>query len=214
MIKVSSLNKVYRDKSSEQVVFDNLSMSFKASSSYSIVGPSGSGKTTFLNLISGLDGFESGSININGHELSKSNTEAKSKLRKDLFGFAYQFHYLLDNLTVFENCLASRFGNDDGSIEEILKDLEIDHIKDKFPSNISGGEKQRASIARALASNPKILILDEPTGNLDESNSLIIQNFILNYASKNKSLVIYATHDITFAERANVMLRISNKGLV
>ena len=214
MIKVSKISKIYKDKSSEQVVFKNLSLNFDASTSYSIVGPSGSGKTTLLNLLSGLDSFDDGSINVNGTELYNAGAEAKSKLRKALFGFAYQFHYLLENLTVFENCLASCFGNDNGAIKKILKELEIVHIKDKFPSNISGGEKQRASIARALAAKPKILILDEPTGNLDQSNSLIIQDFILNYAKKNKSLVIYATHDISFAERADKMLKISDKGLV
>ena len=214
MIKVSKISKVYKDKSSKQVVFKNLSLNFNASTSYSIVGPSGSGKTTLLNLLSGLDSFDDGSIIVNGTELYNAGPEAKSKLRKTLFGFAYQFHYLLENLTVIENCLASCFGNDNGSIKKILKELEIFHIKDKFPSNISGGEKQRASIARALAAKPKILILDEPTGNLDQSNSLIIQDFILNYAKKNKSLVIYATHDISFAERADKMLKISDKGLV
>ena len=214
MIKVSKISKVYKDKSSEQKVFTGLSVDFKASTSYSIVGPSGSGKTTFLNLISGLDNFDEGSISVDGTELSDADPETKSMLRKGFFGFAYQFHYLLENLTVYENCIASCFGEDNGSIEKILKDLEIAHIKDKFPSNISGGEKQRASIARALAPKPKILILDEPTGNLDQTNSSIIQDFILNYASKNKSLVIYATHDIPFAKRADKMLKISDKGLV
>ncbi len=214
MIKVSNISKVYTDKSSEQVVFSDLSIDFKASTSYSIVGPSGSGKTTLLNLISGLDSFESGLIDVDGTELSAADPEAKSMLRKRLFGFAYQFHYLLDNLTVFENCLASCFGHDKGAIDKILKDLEIEHIKHKLPSNISGGERQRASIARALSTKPKILILDEPTGNLDQTNSSIIQDFILNYASKNKSLVIYATHDLPFAKRADKMLKIGDKGLV
>ena len=108
MIKVSKISKIYKDKSSEQVVFKNLSLNFDASTSYSIVGPSGSGKTTFLNLISGLDAFDNGSITIKGTELSTADPEAKSKLRKGLFGFAYQFHYLLDNLTVFENSCPSR----------------------------------------------------------------------------------------------------------
>lgn len=214
MIKVKNISKTYRDKSSKHEVFTNLSINFDNSTSYSIVGPSGSGKTTFLNLISGLDAFDEGSIIVDGVELFQAKPEITSSLRKKLFGFAYQFHYLLDNLTVYENCLASCFGDDDGSIEKILEDLEIPHIRNKFPSNISGGEKQRASIARALAVKPKILILDEPTGNLDQSNSLIIQDFILNYASKNNSLVIYATHDMAFAKRADKMLEISIEGLV
>ena len=89
----------------------------------------------------------------------------------------------------------------------------LDHIRDKYPSKVSGGEKQRASIARALSKKPKILILDEPTGNLDQENSLIVQDFLLAYARKNKSLVIYATHDIEFAKRADKSLNIIEKSI-
>ena len=157
MIKVTNLAKIYKDKSSEQEVFSKLSFNFNKSGSYSIVGPSGSGKTTFLNLLSGLDGFNSGSININGMELHKATAEAKSNLRKKLFGFAYQFHYLLENLTVFENCLACCFGKDNGSIDKILKDLKISHIKDKFPSNISGGENKELLLQEHYQESPRYL---------------------------------------------------------
>ena len=104
MIKVKNISKTYRDKSSKHEVFTNLSINFDNSTSYSIVGPSGSGKTTFLNLISGLDAFDEGSIIVDGVELFQAKPEITSSLRKKLFGFAYQFHYLLDNLTVYENC--------------------------------------------------------------------------------------------------------------
>jgi ABC-type lipoprotein export system ATPase subunit len=95
-----------------------------------------------------------------------------------------------------------------------MKKLGIDHIKNKLPSKVSGGEKQRASIARALSKQPRILILDEPTGNLDQENSLIVQDFLLNYADKNKSLIIYATHDIAFAKRADKSLNIIERSII
>ena len=209
MISLKEVKKSYGD----QEVFLDLNLTFEASNTYSIVGSSGSGKTTFLNLISGLDSYDDGEIFISDKILHKLSSDEKSLLRRDNFGFAYQFHYLLENLTVYENCLATLFEKDDDSINNILKKLGIFELKDKYPSKISGGEKQRASIARALASNPKILILDEPTGNLDQSNSLIVQDFILDYGREYNSLVIYATHDLPFAQRADKILNIENKGL-
>ena len=214
MISIKNLHKSYTDSSAKQTVFENASYEFNSHGVYSVVGSSGSGKTTLLNLISGLDVFDKGSIEINGKNLDTLSIEAKSALRKVNFGFGYQFHYLLENLTIHENCIAACHGQDNSHIASILNKLGIDHIKNKFPSKVSGGEKQRASIARALANQPKILILDEPTGNLDQENSLIVQNFLLNYANENKSLVIYATHDIAFAKRADKSLNIVERSIL
>ena len=209
MITLKRVRKSYGD----QEVFLDLNLTLEASNTYSVVGSSGSGKTTFLNLISALDSYDYGAIYTSDKIFHKLSNDEKSLLRRNNFGFAYQFHYLLENLTVYENCMATLFEKDDGSVNNILKKLGIFELKDKYPSKISGGEKQRASIARALASNPKILILDEPTGNLDQSNSLIVQDFILDYAQEHNSLVIYATHDLPFAQRADKILKIENKGL-
>ena len=199
MISLKGVKKSYGD----QEVFLDLNLTFEASNTYSIVGSSGSGKTTFLNLISGLDSYDDGEIFISDKILHKLSSDEKSLLRRDNFGFAYQFHYLLENLTVYENCLATLFEKDDDSINNILKKLGIFELKDKYPSKISGGEKQRASIARALSKKPSILILDEPTGNLDQENSLAVQDFLLEYAQTNNSLIIYATHDVALAKRAD-----------
>ena len=214
MISINKLSKSYKDNSGSQMVFKNLSYEFKSSGVYSILGSSGSGKTTLLNLISGLDSFESGTIEVFSQNLSKLSVEEKSALRKKYFGFGYQFHYLLENLSIYENCLAANFGVDNGNIDVTLKKLGIAEIKNKLPSKVSGGEKQRASIARAISKKPNILILDEPTGNLDQENSLIVQDFLLDYAKENDSLVIYATHDISFAKRAYKSLNIINGSLV
>tara|TARA_B100001989_G_scaffold238333_1_gene201697 strand:+ start:831 stop:1475 length:645 start_codon:yes stop_codon:yes gene_type:complete len=214
MITIKKLSKSYKDNSNNQRVFENVSYEFGSRGVYSIVGSSGSGKTTLLNLISGLDSFENGTIEVLNQNLSKLNIEEKSALRKKYFGFGYQFHYLLENLTVYENCLAANFGVDNGNIDLTLKKLGISHIKNKLPSKISGGEKQRASIARALSKKPSILILDEPTGNLDQENSLAVQDLLIDYAKENDSLVIYATHDIAFAKRADKSLNIRERNIV
>ena len=214
MITIKKLSKSYKDNSNNHTVFENVSYEFKAKGVYSIVGSSGSGKTTLLNLISGLDSFEKGAIQVLNQNLGKLSVEEKSALRKKYFGFGYQFHYLLENLSIYENCLAANFGIDNGNIDLTLKKLGISHIKNKLPSKISGGEKQRASIARALSKKPSILILDEPTGNLDQENSLAVQDFLLDYAKENDSLVIYATHDIAFAKRADKSLNIKERNIV
>ena len=209
MISLSKVSKFYES----QEVFSELSLTFNTSTTHSIVGSSGSGKTTLLNLISGLDSYNNGKVIVDGQILHTLSSDEKSMLRRKFFGFAYQFHYLLENLTIYENCIASNFGKHESSIDDILKKLYISELRDKYPSKISGGEKQRASIARAIASNPKILILDEPTGNLDQENSMVVQDFILDYAKENDSLVIYATHDLPFAERADKIFKIEDKNL-
>ena len=214
MITIKKLSKSYVDNSSNQKVFENLTYEFESKGVYSVVGSSGSGKTTLLNLISGLDNFESGSIQVFNQNLGKLSVEEKSALRQKYFGFGYQFHYLLENLSIYENCLAANFGEDNGNINHTLKQLGIEKIKNKFPSKISGGEKQRASIARALSKKPKVLILDEPTGNLDQENSLVVQDFLLDFAKENDSLVIYATHDVRFAKRADKSLNIIEHSIV
>jgi ABC-type lipoprotein export system ATPase subunit len=214
MISINKVSKSYEDESGSQKVFANLSYEFKSNGVYSILGSSGSGKTTLLNLISGLDSFENGTIKVFDKNLSKLSVEEKSELRKKYFGFGYQFHYLLENLSIYENCLAANFGIDNGNVDVTLKKLGIAKIKNKLPSKVSGGERQRASIARAISKKPNILILDEPTGNLDQKNSLIVQDFLLDFAQKNHSLVIYATHDISFAKRAYKSLNIIERNLV
>tara|TARA_B100000242_G_scaffold265805_1_gene214225 strand:+ start:4639 stop:5289 length:651 start_codon:yes stop_codon:yes gene_type:complete len=214
MISINKLSKSYKDSSGSQEVFEGLSYEFQSNGVYSILGSSGSGKTTLLNLISGLDNFENGTIKVFNQNLSKLTVEEKSALRKKYFGFGYQFHYLLENLSIYENCLAANFGIDNGNIDLTLKKLGIAKIKNKLPSKISGGEKQRASIARAISKKPNILILDEPTGNLDQENSLIVQDFLLDYAKNNDTLVIYATHDISFAKRAYKSLNIIERNIV
>jgi ABC-type lipoprotein export system ATPase subunit len=211
MIELKKVSKKYKSGTTFHEVFKNLSYSFSDQGVYSVVGPSGSGKTTLLNLISGLDSFEEGSIKVFNREIYNLDQEKLAILRKSFFGFAYQYHHLLENLNVLDNCKVSSREDDSSHITEILKNLRIEHLANNFPSNLSGGEKQRASIARALSSKPKIILLDEPTGNLDYENSENVQDFILKYAKKAGCLLIYVTHDNNFAKKADKILKISNK---
>lgn len=213
MIELNKVSKSYGPKHQKHNVLDRVSFTFESNGTYGLVGPSGSGKTTFLNILSGLDSFDNGSILVNGTEIANLSQDELSKLRRDYFSFAYQFHYLLENLTVYENCLASDLSASESDITNILENLGIGELTHKFPSQISGGERQRASLARALTKKPKILLLDEPTGNLDENNSAVVQELLLNYTKQNDCLMIYVTHDLPFAERADKILRIENKSL-
>ena len=128
MISIKNLSKSYVDHSGHQKVFENVSYEFDDKGVYSIVGSSGSGKTTLLNLISGLDSFENGTIEVINQNLSILSVEERSALRKKYFGFGYQFHYLLENLSIYENCLAANFGVDTGNIDKTLKKLGIETV--------------------------------------------------------------------------------------
>lgn len=211
MITISKLNKTYFEAEKKTKVFNNFSYVFEGSKVYSVVGPSGSGKTTLLNLLCGLDKFENGSIKVNECELKNLNETSLDQLRKKYFGFGFQFHYLLEGLTVKENCLAANFGKEINALDSLFEKLGIATKADDYPRNLSGGEKQRAAIARAVCSKPPILLLDEPTGNLDQENSFQIQEFLLEHAKLNNSLLIFATHDEAFANRADYKLRITSE---
>ena len=203
MIKLESVSKNYGEGKLIHKVFEEMNFTFESNKSYSLVGPSGSGKTTFLNIISGLDDFNSGSIKVSDHELHDQNQNYKSKIRRDNFGFVYQFHYLLENLTIYENCLAANFGEDSPEISKSLESLNILNLKHKYPSEISGGEQQRAAVARAMINKPTILLADEPTGNLDSRKE---EEIIGLFKKINKDLgitIVLVTHNHKFSKLAD-----------
>ena len=144
MITISKLNKTYFEAEKKTKVFNNFNYIFEGSKVYSVVGPSGSGKTTLLNLLCGLDKFENGSIKVNDSELKNLNETSLDQLRKKYFGFGFQFHYLLDGLTVKENCLAANFGKEINDLDSLFERLCIQAKADDYPINLSVGEKKRA----------------------------------------------------------------------
>ena len=185
-------------------VLIDINLEIEESEKIAISGKSGAGKSTLLHIMAGLDKPTYGSVVYNGNDLSNISLNKLSKIRLLNFGFVYQFHYLLEDLTIEENIsipamLNGTYNNDmKNQIHEIMHNLNIIDRKDHLPWKLSGGEKQRAAIARALTNKPKFLFLDEPTGNLDRDNASIIQDLIIDISNKYGVALITATHDNEF----------------
>jgi len=185
-------------------VLKDINLEIEESEKIAISGKSGAGKSTLLHIMAGLDKPTNGSVSYNGKDLSRISINKLSKIRLLNFGFVYQFHYLLEDLTIEENIsipamLNGTYNNDmKNQIHEIMHNLNIIDRKDHLPWKLSGGEKQRAAIARALTNKPKFLFLDEPTGNLDRDNARIIQELIIDISDNYGVALITATHDNEF----------------
>ena len=185
-------------------VLIDINLEIEESEKIAISGKSGAGKSTLLHIMAGLDKPTYGSVLYNGNDLSNISLNKLSKIRLLNFGFVYQFHYLLEDLTIEENIsipamLNGTYNNDmKNQIHEIMHNLNIIDRKDHLPWKLSGGEKQRAAIARALTNKPKFLFLDEPTGNLDRDNARIIQDLIIDISNNYGVALITATHDNEF----------------
>jgi len=201
-------------------VLQDISLELSEGQSIGIIGSSGCGKTTLLQILAGLETPSSGSVYFNETNLSANKKTKFAQLRPSLFGFVYQFHYLLEDLTLFENCelsfqiLKSKdHSANHASIMAIFEELGIAHLKDSYPFTLSGGERQRAAIARAVAHKPTFLLMDEPTGNLDNDNAAIIQALTINLSKKLNMGIIVATHDLSYAEQLDDVYKIENSKL-
>ena len=185
-------------------ILENINLMVSENDTVAITGKSGAGKSTLLHVMAGLDKASSGKIIFNDQDLSSISNSSLSKIRLINFGFVYQFHHLLDDLTVEENIqipllLNSSLNKDNKiKIKDIMQTLDIANRKNHLPWKLSGGEKQRTAIARALINNPKFLFLDEPTGNLDKENAMIIQNLLFELSDRYGVALITATHDNEF----------------
>jgi lipoprotein-releasing system ATP-binding protein len=163
---------------------------------------------------------DNGDIYFNDINLSLDNAKNFNSMRGSLFGYAYQFHYLLDDLTVFENCnLVFKIANDKEVYEnskrtiQILDELGIAGLQNKYPYMLSGGERQRVAIARAVVHEPKFVLMDEPTGNLDQENAEVIQNLTIKLAKNHNIGIVIATHDLNYAGKLDTVFRIENGDL-
>ena len=178
-----------------------------------ILGPSGAGKSTLLNLIGGMDTPTSGSIKIDGEEISKYNENQLSEYRAENIGFIFQFYNILPTLTVLENVelIKDVVKNGNDSIEAI-KAVGLEKHINKFPNQLSGGEQQRVSIARAIAKNPKLLLCDEPTGALDSKTGVEVLKLLKKQCDGNngENTVIIVTHNSLFADIADTVIRVKN----
>ena len=176
-----------------------------------ILGPSGAGKTTLLNILGGMDFATSGNYLINGQDVCKYNGKELAKFRREKIGFFFQFYNLMNNLTAYENvCLATKRLKNTLEPKEILTKVGLKERLDNFPSNLSGGEQQRVSIARALVKKPEILLCDEPTGALDSKTGKNIIKLLKTLAKSEDSAVVVVTHNANIALVADRVIKIND----
>jgi lipoprotein-releasing system ATP-binding protein len=216
----SNLSKTYQSGDHQTEVLSNITISIYEGDLIGVIGSSGSGKTTLLQILAGLETPDRGDIFYNDINLSSNNSNNFNSMRGNLFGYAYQFHYLLDDLTVFENCnLVFKIANNNKvnenskRIMQILDELGIASLQDKYPYMLSGGERQRVAIARAVVHKPKFVLMDEPTGNLDQENAEVIQNLTIKLAQNHNIGIVVATHDLNYAGKLDAVFRIENGDL-
>jgi len=216
----SNISKTYQSGDHQTEVLSNITISISEGDLIGVIGSSGSGKTTLLQILAGLETPDHGEIFYNDINLSSNNLNNFNSMRGNLFGYAYQFHYLLDDLTVFENCnLVFKIANNNKvhenskRIMQILDELGIVALQDKYPYMLSGGERQRVAIARAVVHKPKFVLMDEPTGNLDQENAEVIQNLTIKLAQNHNIGIVVATHDLNYAGKLDAVFRIENGDL-
>ena len=218
MPKVISLNNVsksYWQADKEISVLNNINLEIEEGEMISITGPSGSGKTTLLNIIALIDSLDSGKLNIFGHDLSNINEKEKSKFRKNNFGFVYQSNNLFEDFNALDNValplILNNYNKNDAykKSKKILDKFGLIERINHFPNSLSGGEQQRIAIARAMVNSPRIVIADEPTGNLDKENSLTIFNYLMKYVDSEKLTVVMATHNSDLASKCNKEVKLA-----
>lgn len=211
LIELKNVVKAYETGSQIVKAADNLNFTIDEGELVVILGPSGSGKSTLLNLLGGLDSVTSGDIIIDGENITNFNDTELTRFRSKKIGFIFQFYNLIPNLTACENIEVL---NDtvDETIDgrEVLRKVLLENHADKFPSELSGGEQQRVSIARAIAKKPKMLLCDEPTGALDSNTGKTIIELLVDLCKREHTTVIIVTHNSEFAKIADKVLHVKN----
>lgn len=221
ILKLENVEKKYSESVEELHIINNLSFSVEEGEFISILGRSGSGKSTLLNIMGLLDRVDGGKIFIGGQEVDKLSEEERDKIKNQMIGFVFQFHYLLPEFTALENVmLPALLNNFDKKLEiekrakELLEKVGLGERENHKPSQLSGGEKQRVAIARALINSPKILLADEPTGNLDEETSEMIFKILKDINKNEKQTIIVVTHSKDLAEISDKQLYLKKGVLV
>jgi len=211
IVEFENVTRLYRSGEHELRALDGVSFTLEKGKFVVILGPSGAGKSTLLNLLGGLDSPTSGTIRVSGRDISTLSGKELADYRAAAVGFVFQFYNLIPTLTVYENVeLVSEICPKALDAKEILEEVGLgDHLHN-FPSELSGGEQQRVSIARALAKNPDILLCDEPTGALDSETGAMVLALLLGMARKSGKTIVVVTHNQNIAKMADVVIRVKN----
>ena len=217
-IQFNNVSLSYGEIADEVEVLKSISFAIDSSEVVSIVGPSGSGKTSIIMLASGLESASKGSIQINGKEIVGLKEKELSEVRRKNIGIVFQSFYLIPNLTAVENVLLSLEANQQYGLEKdaenLLGEFGLSHRMHHLPSELSGGEQQRVAIARALINKPKIILADEPTGNLDSVNSESMIDLLFEYTKKSHTSLVMVTHDSSIAKRCDRIIEIRDGQIV
>ena len=214
MIKITDLEKYYKTEEVQTIALNKLTFEVKEGEFAAIMGPSGCGKSTLLNILGMLDDPDGGSYLFNGIEVAGYNERQRAKLRKHNIGFVFQSFNLIDELSVFENVelpliyTGVKPAERKERVHEVLEKMQIMHRRKHFPQQLSGGQQQRVAVARAVVNNPKVILADEPTGNLDSSNGNEVMDLLteLNEAGTTIIMVTHSEHDAKFSHRIIRML--------
>lgn len=214
MININDLDKVYRTEEIETLALSKIKLHVKKGEFLAVMGPSGCGKSTLLNIIGLLDDIDGGSYLFNETEVSHFNERKRAELRKHNIGFVFQSFNLIDELTVYENVELPLIYTDvpkaerKKMVEAVLEKVQIMHRRNHFPQQLSGGQQQRVAVARAVVTNPKVILADEPTGNLDSTNGNEVMHMLteLNESGTTIVMVTHSEHDAKFADRIVRML--------
>lgn len=211
IVTFENVSRVYKAGDHELKALDNVSLSLDEGEFVVILGPSGAGKSTLLNLLGGLDSPTSGTITVDGKDISTLSDNELAEYRAAKVGFVFQFYNLVPTLTVYENvALVKEIAPDALDPKQMLEEVGLaDHLKN-FPAELSGGEQQRVSIARALAKNPQILLCDEPTGALDSETGVLVLKLLLKMARSYGKTIVIVTHNQNIAKMADVVIRVKN----
>ena len=215
MVELKDVSRVYRNGEHEQRALDHVDLTLEEGRFIVVLGPSGAGKSTLLNMLGGLDSPSSGTVVVNGKDISALSENELADYRAETVGFVFQSYNLIPTLTVIENvALAKDVVSDPLSAHDMLRAVGLeDHIHN-FPSELSGGEQQRVSIARALAKNPKILLCDEPTGALDSETGVMVLKLLLSMAREMGKTIIIVTHNQNIARMADVVVRVKSGKII